>query len=524
MLDLTRLHSGNSELYRPRPVEKKAAIVWKGATYALSWGEQSFEGPHVRVGEGNDAYGADISIFFATHEPVVAKPDHYVKTAAVRAVRVRDSMQIETRVRQRLEAQATIQPGGWLIQNPDGELYYNSAEEFALRYEPLPVDERPSTPTLAQHLAPGGPKRILALDGGGIRGRITLGILAGVERVLGAPLCDHFDLIGGTSTGAIIATGLALGWPVAKLTRLYDGLGADVFRSEFWRLGLWRAKFPAEPLERVLTAEFGDRRLGSPDVKTGLCIVTKRLDSNSVWPLHNNPRGQYFNDPAVGSSYVPNKNYLLRQLVRASAAAPHYFDPERIAVSTGVDGKAVEGAFIDGGASPHNNPSLQLLLLATLKGYGFEWPLGADRLQVVSIGTGSWQVRHAAADVASKPAVETALLSLLSIMDDCSALSELVLQWLSDSPTARSLDSEIGALAGDLLGGLDPWVSYLRYNAELETEWLTQKLPETRIDGRALLGLRRMDSPASLELLAKIGDAAGSLVLPEHFAAAPRAT
>jgi hypothetical protein len=517
MADLTRLHSGNSAVYRPKPIEKKAALVWQGATYALDWGEQSFPGPHVRVGEEKDAYGVDCRVFFETHEPVAARPDHYVKTAPVRAVQVRDPTRIETRIRQRLEAKATIQPGGWLLQNPDGEIYYNSAEEFARRYEPVPTERRPSAPTLAQHLSPGGPKRILALDGGGIRGRITLGILKGVEAVLGAPLCDQFDLIGGTSTGSIIATGLALGWSVQKLIGLYDRLGAEVFRSDRWRLGLWRAKFPTEPLERALEAEFGDRRLGSPDLRTGLCIVTKRLDSNSVWPLHNNPAGRYFGDPTAGGSHVPNKNYLLSQLIRASAAAPHFFDPERIAVSASDDGKPVEGAFVDGGVSPHNNPSLQLVLLAALKGYGFGWPLGADRLQVVSIGTGTWQVEHSAADLLGNSAARNALLSLMSIMDDCSALNELVLQWLSDSPTARSLDSEVGALAGDLFGGLDPWVSYLRYNATLEPRWLTTHLPEARIDKATLEQLQRMDNPASLELLAKIGDAAAGLVLPEHF-------
>lgn len=517
---LTRLHAGNSALFRPKPLEKKAAIVWQGATYALDWGPQSFDGPHVRVGDGPDAYGVDLRVFFATHDAVAAKPDHYVKTAPVRAVRVQNATQIETRVRARLEAKATIQPGGWLIQNPDGELYYNSADEFARRYEPAPatVEPRPPAPTLAQHLAPGGPKRILALDGGGIRGRLTLGILAGIERVLGGPLCDHFDLIGGTSTGSIIATGLALGWPVSRLIDLYDQLGASVFKSDFWKLGLWSAKFPTAPLEEALSSAFGNRTLGSADLKTGLCIVTKRLDTNSVWPLSNNPRGQYFGDPPPGRAYVPNKDLLLRQLVRASTAAPHYFDPEAITVNKGANGNHVEGAFVDGGVSPHNNPSLQLLLLATLKGRGFEWPLGADRLQVVSVGTGTWGVKYDAADLVGKPAIENARLSLLSAMDDATELNELLLQWLSDSPVARVIDREVGTLAGDILGGLDPWVSYLRYNATLEPGWLMEHLPGTEVDKKALEKLRAMDQPASLEVLAKLGDAAAELVSKEHFA------
>jgi hypothetical protein len=517
MADLTRLHPGNSGLFRPKAVEKQATIVWKGAKYALSGGDQSFSGPHVRVGQGGDAYGVDMTVFFATHEAVAGKPDHYIKTAPVRAVRVQDPTQIETRVRQKLEMKATIQPGGWLIQNPDGELYYNTPEEFERRYEPMESPKRPAEPTLAQHLAPDGPKRILALDGGGIRGRLTLGILAGIEKVLGAPLSNHFDLIGGTSTGSIIAAGLALGWDVQKLIKLYNTLGDSVFESDFWRFGLWRAKYPVKPLEKALEASFGDVRLGDPALKTGLCIVTKRLDTNSVWPLHNNPRGPYFGDPPPGRRYVPNKNYLLRQLIRASAAAPHFFEPERISVSTVADGGIVDGAFVDGGVSPHNNPSLQLLLLATVKGYGFGWPLGADRLQIVSVGTGTWQVKHDADSLLAKPAVENAGLSLLSTMDDCAAFNELMLQWLSDSPTARKIDSEIGTLAGDILGGRDPWVSYVRYNATLEAAWLKERLPELKVDDETVEKLRKMDQPASLALLGQIGDAAGKLVSPKHF-------
>ena len=83
--------------------------------------------------------------------------------------------------------------------------------------------------TLQQHLEPGGTKRILALDGGGIRGALTLGYLQRIEDVLKEQsddkenfrLSDYFDLIGGTSTGAIIASCLAIGMKVSQITDLY---------------------------------------------------------------------------------------------------------------------------------------------------------------------------------------------------------------------------------------------------------------------------------------------------------------
>jgi patatin-like phospholipase/acyl hydrolase len=88
-----------------------------------------------------------------------------------------------------------------------------------------------ATPPLATardaHLFGPGPKRILALDGGGVRGIVALAFLERIERMLEQEaghfvrLCDYFDLIGGTSTGAIIASGLALGFRVEQIREFY---------------------------------------------------------------------------------------------------------------------------------------------------------------------------------------------------------------------------------------------------------------------------------------------------------------
>jgi hypothetical protein len=59
-----------------------------------------------------------------------------------------------------------------------------------------------------------------------------------------------------------------------------------------------------------------------------------------------------------------------------------------------------------------------------------------------AVGTDSWETRHVAEELLRKPAIENAVLSLLSLMNDCSNLNELLLQWFSDSPTARAIDSE----------------------------------------------------------------------------------
>jgi len=373
--------------------------------------------------------------------------------------------------------------------------------------------------TRDQHLFDAGPKRILALDGGGVRGILTLQYLKRVEDILrkragNAPdfrLSQYFDLIGGTSTGSIIATGLALGWTVEKLEVLYNELSEQVFQKSIWRQGILQAKFPRTPLMNALTAQFGDRTLGSDDLQTGLMIMTKRLDSGSPWPLMNNPKGRYFDPVANKGKATPNKDFLLREIVRASTAAPHYFNPERLRI-----GKDTEGVFVDGGVSPHNNPALQLLLMATTEGFGLKWATGADQLLLVSVGTGAQEMRMSAKEVMEMPSAKVSLQALTSLMNDCDAMNQTILQWMSRSPTAWKIDREIGDLQGDVLGGKELF-SYLRYNVVLDREWLKGNL-NVDLKTSEVKGLQEMDKPKNMSKLALLGATASHIqIQPNHF-------
>src|SRR5215468_4380342 len=145
------------------------------------------------------------------------------------------------------------------------------------------------------------PKRILSLDGGGIRGVLTLEYLGAIETLLrgrtgrnGLVLSDYFDLIGGTSIGSIIAAALACGFSVDDLKTLYRGIGGTVFKTSWMRHGLFVPKFPSKPVHDALAAQLGaDVTLDSDRIRTGLMIMTKRLDTGSPWPLHNSPDAVY---------------------------------------------------------------------------------------------------------------------------------------------------------------------------------------------------------------------------------------
>jgi uncharacterized protein len=366
-------------------------------------------------------------------------------------------------------------------------------------------------PTRDEHYAfDGRPKRILALDGGGLRGILTLGILARIEALLrerhgGSAdfrLCHYFDLIAGTSTGAIIAAALAQGWTVAQAETEYFALGKRVFEKSLFRQGLVRAKYDAQRLSRELQRVYGaDTRLGGPELQTGLLVVTKRLDTGSPWPLSNNPRGRYFEGNAQGR--IGNADYPLWRVVRASTAAPAFFDPETITISTPEGATPVVGDFVDGGVSPFNNPALQALMYVTLDGYRVGWPTGADRLLLVSVGTGSADPSVAKAGLT----VAHAVASLLSLMEDCAALQRKLLQWMSTSPTARIIDREVGDLRHDLVAGT-PLMSYLRYDVDLRRDTLAALDPGLT-DPKRIKALSAMDAPENMATLHRLGQLAG---------------
>jgi hypothetical protein len=87
--------------------------------------------------DGKDGpYGSELKAFFDTHRPVPERENHYVKVARVLALCVEEPVELVTWVDGRVEARAVVEPGGYILQNPSGEQYYNTAAEFAERYEP----------------------------------------------------------------------------------------------------------------------------------------------------------------------------------------------------------------------------------------------------------------------------------------------------------------------------------------------------------------------------------------------------
>ncbi len=379
-------------------------------------------------------------------------------------------------------------------------------------------DESEAQSPRDRHLFGPGHKRILSLDGGGVRGALTLAYLERLEKLIeeieGKPvlLADWFDLIGGTSTGAIIGTGLALGFRASDLCDFYRKLGPKVFQRSMWRLTGLRARFDSRRLTSELRDIIGERTLDSDDLRTGLCIVTKRLDTGSTWIVMNNPRSSFWESPADGS-FIGNRHYPLVNVVRASTAAPNYFDPEPIEIVGG----APPGLFVDGGVSPHNSPALHLFLVAALPPYGLSWPLGTDNLSVISIGTGSFRHRISLDELPMLRTIGIALHALTAQVSDAQQLVDTLMSWLGDSPMNWPINSEIGDLGHVPPPFRQPLFNFLRYDVRLEPDWLEREIGVS-LTKKTVNTYRRLDAAENIPAIYDLGvEAAERQMLREHL-------
>lgn len=218
--------------------------------------------------------------------------------------------------------------------------------------------------TLSAELPKDGKFRILSLDGGGAKGFYTLGVLAEIEGMLRCPLYKRFDLIFGTSTGAIIASLLALGYSVDQIHDLYTQYVPAVMRA---KSPAGKSKALAELAKKV----FGDKTF--KDVKTAVGIVATRwvterpmIFKASVAQAHGR-----------AGTFEPGFGVSVADAVQASCSAYPFFERKTITTSKGDKIELVDGGYCA------NNPTLYALVDAVRP---LKIPL-AD-LRVVSVGVG----------------------------------------------------------------------------------------------------------------------------------------
>ena len=372
--------------------------------------------------------------------------------------------------------------------------------------------------TIAEKITSSGPKKILALDGGGIRGMITVEVLGAIEDLLRKKLnkgpdfvlADYFDFVAGTSTGAIIAACISLGMTGDQIREFYVGSGRDMFDKAFL-LRRFRYKYEDNKLIAKMQSIFGkDTTLGSEKLRTVLMMVMRNASTDSPWPLSNNPFAKY-NQPERRKD-PPNDcnlDFPLWQLVRASTAAPVYFPPEVIEMGTN------KFVFVDGGITTYNNPAFQAFLMATVEPYNMNWPVGEDNILVVSVGTGTSPQSNTDLDPSDMNLLYNAGSIPSALMYAALNEQDFLCRTFGTCMAGDELDCEVGDMIGKR-GPVSPKLfTYVRYNAELSRAGLNALgLPDIKPED-----VQKLDSVEHIPALQRIGKAVAEKKLKqEHFA------
>ena len=371
------------------------------------------------------------------------------------------------------------------------------------------------------------PRKLLALDGGGIRGVLTLQVLMRMEELLAEKsgqgekfrLCNFFDYISGTSTGAIIAAGLARGMSARELSDFYMKTGPAMFDKSFILFRL-RHLYETQPLAEQLQTTFGKNTNLSPEsLKCLLLVVTRNVSTDSPWPISSNPFAKY-NHPERPDC---NLNIPLWQLVRASTAAPVYFAPEVIQWDKNDPSKTF--VFEDGGLTPYNNPAFLLARMATVSHYNLNWETGEDKLLVISVGTGAAPRVDAEVYSSGKTAFTNLANFPAALMYGAQVDQDINCRVVGRCVHGTVIDRELWDLIprrGDPCNGEEIPLSenlgrqflYARYNAELTAKWLSVR----GLGDVDPSNVAQMDSVKHIADLVRVGQKLAEEVELKHFA------
>lgn len=336
-----------------------------------------------------------------------------------------------------------------------------------------------------------GPKKILACDGGGILGLMSVEILAKLEADLRTRfdkpdlvLADYFDFVCGTSTGAIIASCISTGMSTDQIRNFYTGSGKQMF-DKASLLKRLKYSYNDEPLAKKLREELDkalhhtasaaapNATLGDAGLRTLLMMVMRNVTTDSPWPVSNNPLAKY-NDVARPDC---NLKLPLWQLVRASTAAPVFFPPEVVTFGEGTT-KTYEFIFVDGGVTTYNNPAFLAFQMVTAAPYKISWPTGDDRLLIVSVGTGSTAKARPNLEADDLWLVDNAKNLPGALMNAASAGWDMACRVIGDCRFGPQIDREIEDLVPSetcpITSTIPKQFAYVRYDPDVSQDGLNK--------------------------------------------------
>jgi len=284
-----------------------------------------------------------------------------------------------------------------------------------------------------------GNRVLLCLDGGGIRGVLTIQLLKKIEEIAGIPCHAFCDLVAGTSTGAIIAGLIANGESITKIEALYQKFVTKVFqkkRAFYANKYLSPCEYDKINYREAIKEEIGNITLqdACKMTATDILITAKNVTDNEETFFTC-----FHNDDEYLGTY---KDALLRTAMEATMSAPTYFSPlER---------------FVDGGTTIYNNPTAVTVMEALQ--YTGKGKYDMDKLTVFSLGTGK-TVMSIPPEVAANPGIDAIVFWLKYVM-------------ASSSEDSNSMQSDL--FRSKLFNGVD----YRRFQISLD-QGAIAKLPDT---------------------------------------------
>ncbi|RYY30484.1 MAG: hypothetical protein EOP41_00500 [Sphingobacteriaceae bacterium] len=299
---------------------------------------------------------------------------------------------------------------------------------------------------------------IISLDGGGVRGILTLQLLKKMEEIAGLPCYQFCDMVAGTSTGGIIAGLMAFGKTAAEIEELYTKFVTKVFtkRNFFANRFVNPPAYDKENYRQALQDVIGNTTLQQAHQQTGidLFITAKNVSDNEE---------TFFTCFEVNNSIDDLfKDALLRTVMEATMSAPTFFHPlER---------------FIDGGVTMYNNPTLAALLEAVY--YSGKGKYEADKITMFSFGTGT-KIQSVSAEQAAKPLGPDTYFWLNYVMDEA--------------------NQDASAMQTDLFRSPLMNIDFRRFQVSFDTSTM-QLLPDHDISGVDNVNANRLHELSSKEL------------------------
>jgi len=257
--------------------------------------------------------------------------------------------------------------------------------------------------------------RVLSLDGGGAKGFYTLGALKEIEALAGCRLCETFNLIFATSTGAIIAALLGLGRSVDEVEVLYRKHVVKVMTA-------WLPRNKTAALEALAAEVFGDLRFDA--FKTDMGIVGTRWREERPIIFKTNPGQAY-----VGTkTFVPGFGATIADAVIGSCSAYPFFEQKFVRDDRGVSIEVRDGGFVA------NNPTLYAIADAT---ESLGWP--RKDVRVVSVGVGEYPAPKLPASSVRKWASKLPTMKFLqkTLEINTQSMDELRRALFREVPTVR---------------------------------------------------------------------------------------